>query len=181
MMEIVWNRTKNTLLWKSNSKNSKAPNSRIITMEGVELNLLDLEKNSKPLVISFGSYTWPPWRGTADLLQEIAKKYEEKANFISIYISEAHPADGWKLDQDICFKQPKTLKQRMNIAKAFVKDYDFKIPLYIDLMDNNANNDYSAIPERLYVVRNSCIEYQGGIGPTGYDLNELEKEYLERL
>jgi type I thyroxine 5'-deiodinase len=107
---------------------------------------------------------------------EISKEYVEKADFIAVYISEAHPVDGWKLDQEICFKQPKTLQQRINIAKAFVKDFDFKVPMYIDLMDNNADHAYMASPERLYIIQNGKIFYQGELGPAGYDLQELEEQ-----
>jgi type I thyroxine 5'-deiodinase len=80
---------------------------------------------------------------------------------------EAHATDGFKIQQDVCFKQPKTLKQRINIAKAFVEEHKFEIPLYIDLMDNNANKDYLAVPERLYVIRDGIIEYKGDLGPQG--------------
>jgi type I thyroxine 5'-deiodinase len=68
-----------------------------------------------------------------------------------VYISEAHADDEWKLDQEICFKQPKSLQQRIKIAQAFVKDFNFTVPMYIDLMDNNADNAYMASPERLYI------------------------------
>jgi hypothetical protein len=56
----------------------------------------------------------------------LAKKFSKKADFISIYILEAHATYGFKI-QDICYKQPKTLKQRIKIAKAFVDEHKFEI------------------------------------------------------
>ena len=51
--------------------------------------------------------------------------------------------------------------------------------LVVDLMDNKAGTAYAATPERLYVVLDGKIVYEGLQGPFDYRLDEVE-EYLER-
>ena len=46
-------------------------------------------------------------------------------------------------------------------------------------MDNKAGTAYAATPERLYVVLDGKIVYEGLQGPFDYRLDEVE-EYLER-
>lgn len=53
-----------------------------------------------------------------------------------------------------------------------------KIPeaqVYADNFDNSIGWAYGAHPERLYVLLDGKIVYQGGIGPFFYDLNELAR------
>ena len=38
---------------------------------------------------------------------------------LSIYVEEAHPADGWNMYTDICFMQPKTIAARVSLAKKY--------------------------------------------------------------
>ena len=53
-----------------------------------------------PLVLNFGSCTWPPFVGQLGPFGEAMKKYKDQADFIIIYISEAHPSDEWKVSGD---------------------------------------------------------------------------------
>ena len=51
-----------------------------------------------------------------------------------------------------------------------------KIPeaqVYADNFDNSAGWAYGAHPERLYILLDGKIVYQGGMGPFFYNLNEL--------
>lgn len=41
-------------------------------------------------------------------------------------------------------------------------------------MWNTANAVYGAIPERLYIIKDSTVLYQGGVGPFRYDLSEMQ-------
>ena len=45
-------------------------------------------------------------------------------------------------------------------------------------MDNKAGTAYAAMPERLYVVLDGKIVYEGDQGPFGYRLEEVE-QFLE--
>ena len=55
------------------------------------------------------------------------------------------------------------------------------IPIYIDFMDNQVNKAFGAYPERLYIIQDNVVHYQGKMGPMGYHLREVEdwiKNYI---
>jgi hypothetical protein len=99
---------------------------------------------------------------------------------LTIYIREAHPTDEWMMrsnekDKDnVCYKQPKSIGDRVAIANDFTQRYKFTVPFGIDEMSNAANDAYAAWPERLYIVdETGHITYKGGNGPFKYDPKEV--------
>jgi iodothyronine deiodinase-like protein len=107
------------------------------------------------------------------------RKYGDRADFLTIYIKEAHPTDEWQMESNekegVCYPQPKTLAQRVAIANDFVHRFHYPIPLLVDGFDNRANALYAGWPERLYVVDQSkTVVYKGKPGPFGYHPEELE-------
>ena len=109
----------------------------------------------------------------------MAQTYAKKAQFIFIYIREAHAADEWPMDYlnegiNVNFKKPKVLHQRIVLAQKFVDQFQIKLPIYVDGIDDTISSLYSAAPERLYIIKNNRVNYKGGPGPMCYDLEELE-------
>ena len=109
---------------------------------------------------------------------KIYNDYKDRADFLTVYVREAHPTDEWQmksnLKEDVCYAQPKTLEQRVAIAKDFVERQKYPLPFGIDDMNNAADLAYSAWPERLYVIdERGHIAYAGGIGPFKYDPQEV--------
>lgn len=95
-------------------------------------------------------------------------------DFVTVYIKEAHPSDGWQKPanetEGVCYTQPKTIEDRRAIAKDFVERFHWAVPLVVDPMDNPAEVAYSGWPERLYVVgADGRIAYKGAMGPDGFD------------
>jgi Iodothyronine deiodinase len=108
--------------------------------------------------------------------------YKDHADFLTVYVREAHPTDEWQMKSnvkdEVCYAQPKTLEQRVAIANDFTKRYKFNLPFGIDDMSNAANDAYAAWPERLYVIDESGhIAYRGGMGPFNYNPSEV-REWL---
>ena len=108
-------------------------------------------------------------------------------DFLTIYIREAHPTDEWmmksneKEKDDVCYKQPKTIEDRIAIANDFTKRYNFAVPFGIDEMSNAANDAYAAWPERLYIVDGrGQISYKGGNGPFKYNPKEVRAWLAQR-
>jgi cell division septation protein DedD len=104
---------------------------------------------------------------------KIYNDYKDHADFLTIYVREAHPTDEWQMKSnvkdDVCYAQPKNLEQRVAIANDFIKRYSYPVPFGIDDMTNAANDAYSAWPERLYVIDESGhVVYRGGMGPFNY-------------
>jgi len=112
-----------------------------------------------------------------DIVQ-IYNDYKDKADFLTVYVREAHPTDEWQmksnLKDDVCYAQPKTLEQRVAIAKDFTARFKFPLPFGIDEMGNAADNAYAAWPERLYVIdETGHVAYRGGMGPFKYKPAEV--------
>ncbi len=105
---------------------------------------------------------------------------------MTIYIKEAHAEDQWKMqvndDQGICYPQPKTLRDRLAVARDFVRRFHYPIPVLVDDMSNRADLLYAAWPERLYVIdEKGPIVYKGKTGPFGYHPEELEAWLAKRF
>jgi hypothetical protein len=99
-------------------------------------------------------------------------------DFLTVYVREAHPTDEWQMKSnvkdDVCYAQPKTLEQRVAIAKDFTGRFKFSLPFGIDDMSNAADNAYAAWPERLYVIdETGHVAYRGGMGPFNYKPAEV--------
>jgi hypothetical protein len=109
---------------------------------------------------------------------KIYNDYKEHADFLTVYVREAHPTDEWQMKSnvkdDVCYAQPKSLEQRVAIAKDFTTRFKYALPFGIDDMSNLADAAYSAWPERLYVIDESGhIAYRGGLGPFNYKPAEV--------
>ena len=116
-----------------------------------------------------------------DIVQ-IYNDYKDHADFLTVYVREAHPTDEWQMKSnvkdDVCYAQPKTLEQRVAIAKDFTTRFKFPLPFGIDDMSNAADNVYAAWPERLYVIdQTGHVVYRGGMGPFNYKPVEV-REWL---
>jgi hypothetical protein len=116
----------------------------------------------------------------------MSRKYRGRANFLTLYIKEAHPEDEWQMDvnekEDVCYPQPKTLTARVAIANDFVGRFRYEIPVAVDPMDNNANEAYAGWPERFYIVdERGTIVFKGKPGPFGFKPAEVEAWLAKRF
>jgi len=107
------------------------------------------------------------------------EQYGDKVHFQTVYIREAHPLDEWQMTanekEDVCYKQPKTIGDRILIANDFVKRFHYPIPLAVDEMDDPVEKVYAGWPERFYIVdREGRIVYKGEPGPFGFHPEEVE-------
>ena len=75
------------------------------------------------------------------------EKYRDKVDFQTVYIREAHPLDEWQMDanekEDVCYRQPKSLQDRVLIANDFAKRFHYPIPLAVDTMNDHAEKTYA--------------------------------------
>ena len=130
---------------------------------------------------------------------EMTAKFSSLADFVTVYISEAHPSEeaNFTGNIEIADHKVRPLSRTDNVS-SLLRDHlqnfeervqaaeillDYKkaednYEILVDLMDNKAATDYAAMPERLYVVLEGKIVYEGDMGPFGYKLAEVEK-YLE--
>ncbi len=109
---------------------------------------------------------------------QIFNDYKDHADFLTVYVREAHPTDEWQMKSnikdDVCYAQPRNLADRLAIANDFTKRFNYPVPFGVDDMNNAANDAYAAWPERLYIIDESGkIAYRGGMGPFNYDPAEV--------
>lgn len=106
-------------------------------------------------------------------MQQTFDRFRDVADFLTVYIKEAHAQDEWPMGIEICYRQPKTLEERMKIARDFVNRFSYRIPMVVDSMQNLFEATFSAWPERLFIILNGKIEYYGKPGPFGYKPDEV--------
>jgi type I thyroxine 5'-deiodinase len=138
-------------------------------------------------------------------VSELATLYGDVADFATIYIMEAHPADGWRLEgndtmmegveQSRNFEQHKSLADRLEAAahllthRAMVaaeRDGDCEesrqsMPLFVDSMGDDANLAYGALFERLYVIKDGKVAVQGGKGPSNYFVSDVSDWLMQEV
>jgi len=84
--------------------------------------------------------------------------------------------------EKIVFNQPRDFEARHEAARILVDRLKYELPLALDSMDNQAENAYAAWPERLYLIAaGGRIVYRGGLGPFGFDPQELEQALATHL
>ena len=83
-------------LQKSASRGNLAPDSQLISVDGKShRRLLEFNRKNRPLVVNFCSWTCPVFRARVDEFLSIANEFSDIADFLAVYIEEAHPSDGW--------------------------------------------------------------------------------------
>jgi len=155
-----------------------APDSRLVSMNGHITSHLRDRIGKRPLVLVFGSFTCPPFRRNSGDIQKLYEDYRDRAEFLQVYIREAHPQNEWQMAanrrDNVVYAQPRTLDQRLAIANDYIQRMHISLPFAIDDMDNRANRLYAAWPERIYIIDEAGrIAYRGGLGPFGYHPEEV--------
>jgi len=121
----------------------------------------------------------------------LRKNFSQVADFVTIYIAEAHPADRghFKTGEDggqfgqIDTATHKSLQDRIGAAfklKEKAASFLEGCPILVDPMDDRANNAFAALPERIYVILDGKIVYEGGLGPFDYKIEEVEAFLAKR-
>lgn len=105
--------------------------------------------------------------------QRLAAQHIDVADFLLVYIEEAHPSDGW-VSTDAAYQIPRhqCLQDRLKAAQLMNQRVP-GCPVVVDTMDNDSNAAYGAYFERLYIIQEGKVIYQGGRGPEGYKIFEL--------
>ena len=54
-----------------------------------------------------------------------------------------------------------------------------KYKIAVDKFDDEANKAYGGLFERLYIIQDGVVLYEGGVGPWFYNISEV-REFLQR-
>jgi hypothetical protein len=112
-------------------------------------------------------------------LEEQHRRHGDRVAYMIIYIREAHPEDGWVLEENraaaVAVADPQTLSERAEVATTCALALETTIPMLLDDADDATASAYGGWPDRLYLIdRAGRIAYQGGEGPFGFDPDALE-------
>ncbi|MFO7563511.1 MAG: deiodinase-like protein [Enhygromyxa sp.] len=162
-----------------------APDAEVLTLEGETLrlsSLLPAEDDPAPVVLNFGSYTCPHHRKRVEELHALIDEWTPLGvRFLTVYVNEAHPEDGWRLEgqyqndpeytgnpEDFCFFRARELNERVRMARWLVDKKQLRMPVVVDRMDDALMRAYNAWPIRLYIVKQGRVVFTGDQGPFGY-------------
>jgi hypothetical protein len=106
--------------------------------------------------------------------------------FLGVYVREAHPTDGWRMESNdeagIAIAQPTSDIERTAVAARCCQSLNMTMPLVVDSLDDRVGNLYSGMPDRLYLIgRDGRVLYKGGRGPFGFKPGELEQSIIMHL
>jgi thiol-disulfide isomerase/thioredoxin len=157
-----------------------APDFTLKTNDGkAELTLSKLI-GPKPVVLVFGNFTCGPFRSQAGNIEKLYRRYKDRATFVMVYVREAHPTDGWRMESNdrvgVTTAQPRTYDERAGVAQQCGRLLGLGFPMLVDTIDDTAGNRYSGMPGRLYVIdREGKVAFKSGRGPYLFKPAELEQ------
>jgi len=108
-------------------------------------------------------------------MHELLAKFDRIAYFVTVYIVEAHAIDEWPVGDPLKITQPLTTAERVGVARAFVQEYNFQIPLLVDTIENSFSETFAAWPIRFFIVQNGKIIFKAQPdGMSTYDSSPKE-------
>jgi Iodothyronine deiodinase/EF hand len=156
-----------------------APDFTLKTVGGEQEITLSKLVGPKPVVLVFGNFTCGPFRSQAGNVEKLYRRYKDRATFVMVYVREAHPSDGWRLESnnrlEILIPQPKTDAERIQVAQTCSKRLELGMPMLVDTIGDTVGARYSGMPSRLYLLdHRGRVAYKSGRGPFGFKPAELE-------
>lgn len=160
-----------------------APDFTLKTLDGKESITLNERVGARPVVLIFGNFTCGPFRMQAGNVEKLYNRYKDRADFLMIYVREAHPKGGWSMASNdrvgVSYDQPTTFDERVSIAQTCQRSLGFDMPFLVDTMDDKVGARYSGMPSRFYLIDSAGkVAFKSGRGPFGFKPRELETSLI---
>ncbi len=168
------------------SLDQSAPDFSLKTHDGKTEFNLSRNVGAKPLVLIFGNFTCGPFRSHSGNIEKLYQRYKDRANFVMVYVREAHPTGGWRMESNdrvgAIVVQPRTYDERVAVARQCGKLLQFAFPMLVDSIDDAVGTRYSGMPGRLYLIDSAGkIAFKSGRGPYHFKPAELEQSLVLML
>ncbi len=163
-----------------------APDFTLTTVDGEQTVRLADRVGPRPIVLIFGNFTCGPFRVQAGNVEKLYRRYADRAEFLMVYVREAHPTGGWRMASNeragVAIAQPETYGRRVEVAEVCRQTLGFPMPMLVDTLDDAVGGRYSGMPSRLYLIdRDGRVAYKSGRGPFGFKPDELESALILHL
>lgn len=163
-----------------------APDFTLKTADGKQSVTLSQLLGKQPVVLVFGNFTCGPFRGLYPDVEAVYNRYRDRATFVMVYVREAHPTDGWKMDSNgrfgVAVKQPTSYSERIEVCEQFRKKLHPAMTVVVDDITDPVGTAYSGMPARLYVIDQAGkVSYKSGRGPFGFKPGEMEQALVMSL
>ncbi len=113
-------------------------------------------RGKRPVVLVFGSYSCPNFRSAAGTLRLLHQRYASQAEFLLVYIREAHASDNWQstrnVTEGVSVTPPATLPEKQDRAALCSRKLHLPFHAVADSMDGKTETAYNAFPSRLFIV-----------------------------
>ncbi|APW63952.1 deiodinase family protein [Paludisphaera borealis] len=160
-----------------------APDFTLKTNDGKSELTLSKLIGPKPVVLIFGNFTCGPFRSQSGNFEKLYRRYGDQATFVMVYVREAHPTDGWRMQSNervgVATAQPQTYDERAIVALRCGKLLDLGFPMLVDTIDDAVGARYSGMPGRFYLIdKAGKIAFKNARGPFGFKPAELEQALI---
>jgi len=97
---------------------------------------------------------------------------------LTVYVSEAHAQDEWRLSGSVMIDQPRSSAERLSVARRFRAALDWRLPLLADPPEGeHFERRFAPWPIRFYVVRHDGrMDYMPEPIDDSFDLCEVERQ-----
>ncbi len=143
----------------------RAPEFRLYSIQRKEFVTLESLRREKDVVLLFSSWTCNVFMESALGLSSLASEFKDSANFVFVYIREAHPGNGGFGE----ILDPRSDEERIQAAQRFKNQVRLPFEILVDPHKDPMATRWAAWPVRVYVVdTNGIVIYSGAQGPWSY-------------
>jgi len=158
---------------------SAAPDFILLLSSGNRRVRLSEFRGKRPVVLVLGSYTCPKFRSQTPVLNALYKRYRDRAEFLLVYIREAHGSGSWQSTinqrEGIDLADAATFEQKRGYAASCVRKLKVPYTAAVDALDNGTEKAYVAWPSRVYLVdKEGRVAFNSLLDELNFDASSLD-------
>jgi tetratricopeptide (TPR) repeat protein len=158
---------------------SAAPDFTLLLSSGDRRVRLSEFRGKRPVVLVLGSYTCPKFRSQTPALNALYERYHDRAEFLLVYIREAHGAGSWQSTinqrEGMDLADAATFEQKRGYAASCLRKLKIPYTAAVDPLDNGTEKAYVAWPSRVYLVdKQGHVAFNSLLDELNFDASSLD-------